>query len=109
LTPEEKENMALTIENAMLKGFEKFAESMDKKITLDIKSHKETCLYSPPANTLNKSSFVDALRDWRTIIIGIMTLIWTISATYSSIKGTPQKFTIEQVKQITEQAKEVMK
>jgi hypothetical protein len=101
MTDEEKENMKLTIENAMLKGFEKFAETMDAKIVAGIATHKQGCNYTPAQNSgINLSWFI---KNWRTVAVALIVASWAVS----NITGKPQKFTIEQVRQIAQQVQEV--
>lgn len=110
MTDEEKQIMALSIENAMLKGFKIFAEAIDRKISHEITVHRENCPNAPSFKsfkTFDRRSFSDAVKDWRTICVGIVMIAWTISATISAVKGTPQKFTAEQVRQIAQQVQEV--
>jgi hypothetical protein len=104
MTPEEKENMALTIENAMLKGFEKFAETIDSKIANDIAAHKQTCGLSAKSN----GSFSDNLKDWKSIAACILGIAWVLSTVITVLAGKPlEKFTPEQIKQIAQQVQEV--
>ena len=101
MTDEEKENMKLTIENAMLKGFEKFAETMDAKIVAGIATHKQGCSYAPAQSSgINLSWFI---RNWRTVAVGVMLISWFVS----NLTGRTNKFTSEQVKQIAQQVQEV--
>jgi hypothetical protein len=104
MTDEEKENMKLTIENAMLKGFEKFAETMDSKIVNGIAAHKLSC----PLVTRVNNSFSDTIKDWKTIAATILGIAWIISTTITVLNGKPlTSFTPEQVKQIAQQVQEV--
>jgi hypothetical protein len=101
MTDEEKENMKLTIENAMLKGFKKFAETMDAKITTGIALHKQSCPFVPSQNSgISLNWFI---RNWRTVAVGIMIVSWFMS----NLTGRTNKFTSEQVKQIAQQVQEV--
>jgi hypothetical protein len=100
MSPEEKENMKLMIENAMLTGFKAFAETMDEKRTEDIERHKRDC----PAAVQYKSSnsFVNTIKDWKTIAASILALAWILSSVMSSVAGKTI-ITSEQVKQIVQQ------
>jgi len=105
MTPEEKENMTLSIENAMLKGFEKFAETVNEKITNDISAHKKSCPYMGQSN--NQGINLDWLiKNWKEAALAMVMITWVISSTVGAIKGNPQKFTPEQVKQMAQQVQE---
>ena len=104
MTTEEKENMTLSIENAMLKGFEKFAETVNNNIIKGIDSHKQNCALMVRAN----NSFSDTIKDWKTIAASIIGIAWVVSTTITVLSGKPPtKFTSEQVKQIAQQVQEV--
>lgn len=104
MTQDEKELMALTIETAMLKGFEKFAETMDTKISKNIDVHKQNCIVS---QTKSGNSFFNTIKDWKTIAATILAIAWIFSSVISGFTGKPQ-FTVEQAKQIAQQVENLM-
>jgi hypothetical protein len=104
MTTEEKSIMELTIKNAMLEGFNKFAETMDAKVQNEITVHKQNC----PLASSRSSSFVDTIKDWKTVAATIIGIAWVISTAITVLNGKPlTSFTPEQVKQIAQQVQEV--
>jgi hypothetical protein len=101
MTPEEKENMTLTIENAMLKGFEAFASKMDEKIKGDIESHKQGCELS----RRRVISFADTIRDWKTIAAAVLALAWIFSSVVSTFSN---KISSEQAQIIAKQFERIV-
>lgn len=107
MTPDEKEIMALTIETAMLKGFERFAETMDEKISGRLDVHKRTCVFATsPGSTSLSTAITHVIKDWRTIVGVGVAIAWVIVTTINSFTGTPSKFTPEMVRQIAQQVQE---
>lgn len=106
MTPDEKENMTLTIENAMLKGFERIAITMKKEITDAVETHTKTCRIFSAAGSPLSVNIASAIKDWRTIFAGLTGLALIIFALVNAFSATP-KFTPEQVRQIAVQVQEV--
>lgn len=119
MTVEEHELIKSEIKVAVMEGFTSYDATVSSKISASISSHQILCnaqRNQKPAETFcvpsgkrlfNRDSFIDAIKDWRTIAVSLVIMAWVISATVSAIKGTPQKFSIEQVKQIAQQVQEV--
>jgi uncharacterized membrane protein YgcG len=97
MTPEEKENMQLTIKNAMLEGFQEFAKTMNENIEKSIETHRLNC----PSK--NSTSFVATLKDWKTIAAAIFAIAWILSSVMSAATGKNAVLTPEQAKQIAKQ------
>jgi hypothetical protein len=105
MTAEEKSIMELTIKNAMLEGFNKFAETMDAKVQNEIAAHKQNCSLATPRS----GSFADTIKDWKTVAATIIGIAWVISTTITVLSGKPlTSFTPEQVKQVAQQVQQVI-
>ena len=107
MTLEEKEIMSLTIETAMLKGFQRFAETIESKMETKIESHKRNCVFALSGGNALSVSMAHVIKDWRTIVgIGVAIAL-VITTTISAYTGKPQKLTPEMVKQVVQQVQQV--
>jgi len=106
MTEDEKQIMTLSIKNAMLEGFEAFAKTMNENIDKGIELHRQNCRYVPSVSETG-ISINWIIKNWQKVAVAMVIMTWLISTTISAIKGTPNKFTVEQVKQIGQQVQEV--
>lgn len=108
MTPDEHEIVKMEIELSVTKAMSAFTTTNDDKMDDKISDHEELCKAQRGNGCSNDKGLTLGwiAANWRTLTVAGIIMAFAISSVVSAIRGTPQKFTPEMVKQIAQQVQE---